>query len=84
MRICKNCGSSKHVVSIQSIKTGKSESKDKSDLMSSYVGSSSVLTVAKIITGNFDKKIENNECNTNEFVCGVFYKCNNCAIEFSE
>ncbi len=82
--ICKNCGSSKHVVSIQSIKTGKSESKDKSDLMSSYVGSSSVLTVAKIITGNFDKKIENNECNTNEFVCGVFYKCNKCEIEFSE
>ena len=52
--------------------------------MSSYVGSSSVLTVAKIITGNFDKKIENNECNTNEFVCGVFYKCNKCEIEFSE
>ena len=82
--ICKNCGSSKHVVSIQSIKTGKSESKDKSDLMSSYIGSSSVLTVAKIFTGNFDKKVENNEYNTNGFVCGVFYRCNKCEIEFSE
>lgn len=82
--ICKNCGSSKHVISIQSIKTGKNESKYKSDVMSSYVGSSSVLGVAKIFMDNFDKKVENTEYNTNGFVCGVFYRCNKCEIEFSE
>ena len=54
--ICKIAVHQNMLFQFKVLKLEKSESKDKSDVMSSYIGSSSVLTVAKIITGNFDKK----------------------------